>query len=340
MIVTVVEQAAGLLRKTYIRRSLVLVSLILVASPARAQSIDPPVTRPLDFSDLVGAYRIQSTANRSEVHVEQPVLLKVMIQGKGPEKYHPRLEKLNIFPTDAPEQFFIEPMPDLTRALPDKDVWEFTFRLRPKSTDVTHLPGLKLVMYNPARRKFQPSYADAIPLTVIPALEPDIKLDLKVVQAPDSFYEIRPLTHPSHWREYLTAGVLFGMPIACLAWYLAWRRRHPDGENVRARRRSLAARTALGRLQTAKQAAEVSAAVAVYLRDRLDFPAHEATAPEVRRFLLRWGVSRQCAQQWSAFLADCDAARFEGRKPPLAERLSHEAMTLIQALEDHSCSSV
>lgn len=318
-----------------------LATLILfVCAPLHAQSLDPPVVgRPPDFSEIVGAYQISSHSDVEEVRVEQPVLLTVVIEGSGPEKYHPRQEKLKIFPKDAQESFYIEPLPEKAQAFPEKGLWQFVYRLRPKSEDVEFIPGLKLTMYHPARRKFQPSYADPIPLTVKPAQEKEITLDLKVVQAPESFFAIRPLAPRFPWRSWLFAALILGTPLLCLLGYLRWRRLHADADSQRRKRRTLAARTALARLGASMEAAQVEHVAAGYLRDRLDFPPLEPTTSEVRRFLLRRGFSKDLARRWADFFATCAAERFSPTGPTLNGQLNRDAMALIQALEDHPCLS-
>src|SRR5262249_26335745 len=158
---------------------------------------EPPVVPPVagmpeDFSRIVGAYRIQAEANPTEVEVEQPIVLKVTVHGKGPAAWQPAQENLKIFPASAANDFFIEPVPDLKRIMPEKGVWEFVYRLRPKSTDVTAIPSLKLAFFNnQGRPRFQDSYADPIPITVKPAQPKDIDLKLDVLSAPAYFFETR-----------------------------------------------------------------------------------------------------------------------------------------------------
>src|SRR5262249_11966680 len=127
----------------------------------------------------------------AEVEVEQPVLLRVLIQGKGPTEWQPAQEKLKIFPPSAANDFFIEPVPDLKSHAPGTDVWEFVYRLRPKTTEVVAIPTLKLAIYNPDRRRYQQSSADPIPLTVKPPQPKDIEIKLNVLSAPERFFETR-----------------------------------------------------------------------------------------------------------------------------------------------------
>src|SRR5688500_18054613 len=124
----------------------VLITLLLIA-PAHAQpSVEPPVRgRPPQFSQVVGTYSVQASAAPAEVPVEQPITLRVLIAGKGPEKYQPQRARLHLFPDDWEQDFYIEPAPDEDHALPAEGAWEFVYRLRPKHQRVTAIDGIKLV---------------------------------------------------------------------------------------------------------------------------------------------------------------------------------------------------
>jgi hypothetical protein len=86
-----------------------------------------------------------------------------------------------------------------------------------------------------------------------------------------------------------------------------------------------------------KESAPVWSVFADYLRERLAFPAEEATPDDVRRFLRRHSVSRPIADRVAALLAACDAARFSGPDAVQANSMGPEASRLIDALEDDLC---
>lgn len=315
--------------------------LLMTAGVSFAQ-VEPPVRdRPVDFSGIVGTFSISSSAAPTRVEVEQPILLTVRIRGNGQVGYLPEQRKLRIFPPETDADFFVEAAPDLAKVTPvdGENLWEFVYRLRPKSIDAKLIPGLKLVMYHPGRRKFQPAFADAIPINVAPPKAPEIKLNLKVVEAPESFFVWRG--GDSNWvavRRVLFAAVVLGVPLACVVGALLWRRRHPSVEHVLARRRSRSAAKALAVLSAGQQAPERVAAVLVaYLNERLDFRALEATGVEVAGFLARRGAAKETQRRWSNVLDACAACRF-GRAAP--NGLDAEAVALVHALEEERCLSV
>src|SRR5260370_913418 len=91
----------------------------------------------------------------------------------------------------------------------------------------------------------------------------------------------------------LVALALLVPPLACAAWYVVWRCRYPDAGRQKQRRRSRAARQALARLQQAARAAVehraplTAAALADYLRERLDLTVAEPTPAEAGACLRR-----------------------------------------------------
>ncbi|MFO0964354.1 MAG: hypothetical protein U0793_02030 [Gemmataceae bacterium] len=323
---------------------IVLFLCLCLPASAAGQTVDPPVAgRPPDFSGIVGQYRIQAVARPTEVDLEQPILLTVIIQGSGPAEWQPMQEKLRLFPGEADTDFFIASAPELKKRDPDKGVWEFVYRLRPKATEVRAIPSLKLVVYNPSRRRYQTSFADPIPITVKPAQLKEIEPKLNVVAAPEVFFQTRSDSGFSFWSSgalrAFEALALVGAPVVCVAGLLLWRRRHPNAEQARARQRSRAARLALQALKDAPDEAEKIGAVAgAYLRDRLEFPALEATPPEVALFLARRGAPKETQRRWATFFAQCAAQRF-ARSRPEQNHLRDEAMGMILALEDPSCLS-
>lgn len=313
------------------RGLLALAGFFFLAQPALAQ-------------DLVGIYVIRSEADKKQVEVEHPVLLTVTIQGKVPPgQAPPQQEKLRIFTEKAEEKFFIDPLPEKAQVLPEEGVWLFVYRLRPKSTSVEYIPSLKLTMLNPVRKKSQSSFADPIPLKVLPARKREAAPPLKVLRAPETFLQLRSLSGSGVFprptvRSILGGSILFSVPLVCAIGCWLWKRGNPNLAKVDARRRSRAAQRALQSLAVPPAGPEAVEALALsYVRDRLDFPSREATAPEVELFLKRRGVSKALARRWALFFHLCAQGRFAPGEGPATPTLAEEAADLIRALEDQPC---
>ena len=171
--------------------------LLLLAWPvpllAQRGPIDPPVVgRPVDFSNVGGKYAIQATAEPTEVHVEEPITLRIVITGEGPEEYQPRRAYLRLFPA-WDDDFYVQEVPEEHQANPDKKRWLFVYRLRPKHTKIDVIDGIKLVFYNPdkpGKVKFETSRAE--PIAIVVKSRPEWSPEVLPPSVPDSFY---------HWSD-------------------------------------------------------------------------------------------------------------------------------------------
>lgn len=284
---------------------------------------NPPVSgRPLNFSGLVGFWRIDSQADRKEVRVEEPLLLTIALQGQGPvgPAGLPDQAALNIFPKTAHQDFFIDPVPEMKTAAPERNVWTFVWRLRPRHRKVTEIPGLELAYWYPARTRYQRSYADPLPLKVLPPAASEVEPPTaKTVQFPPEAFELL-FTVEDLRRGYepwapnpllLVAGSMLP-PAVCLL-LLAFRGSRSATTARKNRERSEAAKQALKRLESERAPETVSAILATYLHARFDFGPREASPAEVTRFLACIGLDRNALADWRKLLQDCDAARF-GRR--------------------------
>ena len=138
---------------------------------------------------------------------------------------------------------------------PNQQTWEFAYRIQPKGDDVTSVPSVPFVFFNPdiqyPHKGFQVAYTDPIPLTVKPH-----EIYAVPLNAPDNLLRLatgsellavqKPGPAPDAW---VMALLLLAPPLLCAAWYFAWRRLYPDAAGMARQRRSHAARRALHSLR-------------------------------------------------------------------------------------------
>jgi hypothetical protein len=340
-------------------------AVLLLAGVGRAD--EPPVrNRPSNFSDAVGTFEISTEAKPTELRVGQALTFTVRITATGPVQAppsRPNLRELTAFQ----QSFYIESLPgaDDSAGADDKTAWEFAYRLKPRDEHVDAVPSLPFVYYKPAppgsggRGSFQTIYAPRLPLTVKPAGEPaptQGPKDVPAVQAPESVFQIvegpAVLRRPVDWdlAGPVAAGVvLIGMPAACVAWYLLWRRRYPDAARLARQRRGQAARHALRALDALRkqaadeQARQAAAVVALYLRERIQLRAAAPTPEEAAAHLRRAGVSAGTSDAVAGFFRSCDVARFAPDAlrsgTPAADGWAAAAGSLILTLEAEPCLS-
>ena len=324
-----------------VAKCLLCVSMSLWFNAVSGAQEPPLANRPAQFSNIVGSYSIEVRATPREVPVEEPVTLHVTLTGKGPAKYQPDRKHLKLFPESWAGEFYIEPVPDQDRASPEEGTWDLVYRLRPKHTKATAIDGIKLVYYDPAARKYQTRYAEPIEITVKPRQPaPELPGNLLVKTAPASFYELAsaesmqavwsgPWTLPA----WALVGSVVGSPLLSLVG--VWLVRRFGRAGRRRHERSAAAGAALESL-TVAHGEPVWQILARYLRERVGYPAAEATPDEVRRFLRRHGASRAVADQVAAVLRSCDTARFAS--PVIAAGPDRAVVArLIDTLEDDLC---
>jgi hypothetical protein len=323
-------------------------ALLLVWTPTAAAQLEPPVSdRPADFSNIVGKYKIEISAEPTEVHVEDAITLRVQIIGEGAEKYQPNRRHLRLFPESWKDDFHVQEMQDKNEVLPDKKTWVFVYRLKPKHVKVDTIEDIKLVYYDPniaRKNKYVTQYATSIKITVKPkpeALEPE--LDVRAV--PESFYvcaessavlaRSTPGFPPTGFQLAL---LLTAPPVACLVAGFAWRRFFPDEIRRARRQRGAAARRAHGQLQAG--GATAWDVVRRYLHERFDFPASDPTPTETAGFLKRRGFAKELCEQTRAFFQACDAERFTTGAESNRKHLADAAVRLIEALEADPCARV
>jgi hypothetical protein len=317
--------------------SVLLVSPLLLAQTA---ANEPPLTnRPANFSRVVGQFRIESLAEPTLVEVEKPVLLKVRITGEGEKGFLPQRKFLKIFPDQFADQFFVEDLPELDRLASADKTWEFAYRLRPKSTAVEFIPGLKLVYYHPSRKKYASSFTEAIPLTVKPAAQPELPLPAaKVILAPESFFQTASAEASLSWRPATSPGPgslleLLALGVAVFLLF-AFGRRGTD--------RAIQSERARLHLEYATSIRHLRGAMINYLHRRLHLKDPDWIGAEVIQSLRRLGMERALLIRFQTFFAECDEARFSPNPaPPEAalDRLSADAQQLIHFLEADPCAA-
>jgi len=312
---------------------------LLIAWPAQ----DPPVAgRPVDFSNVVGQYTLQVTAEPTEVHVEEPITLRILITGKGPEQSQPKREHLRLFPA-WDDDFYVQEIREEHTVDRAKMTWLFVYRLRPKHAKIDVIDDIKLVFYNPDKPgKFKYETRRAEPIAIVVKPRPEAKIDVPLpLSAPDSFYRwtdgpgLLSRTPPSPNLSVIhLAWFLAVPPLVCLLGVWARRRYFPDDVVRLQRQRSIAAKRALAQLQAGPDPAWI--VLGRYLRERFDLAVDDPTPADVAAFLRRRGFAKQVCAACLAYFHARDAVVYASASIP--PHLSEEAARLIRALEADPCA--
>ncbi len=243
------------------------------------------------------------------------------------------------------EQFYIEEPSSEEPTRPDERTWQFVYRLKPRRTNVSEIPSLPFVYFNPylltANKGFQVIYTDAIPLHVLPHETVQVP-----VQAPESAFTLATgsgvLDRQTAWTPPgMVTRIVFLLtpPLICGIWYVCWRRMYPDAALQARQRRSCAARQALPKLHAARRlnaeecANRAAAIVTNYLQQRLDLGVAEPTPREIGILFAQRACSRALTEQAVRFFEVCDRSRFLPVTISERPNLPDSAIQLILTVE-------
>jgi len=327
-----------------------LLALMIVApvSPAAEDDEPPIVGQPPHFNGAVGRFRVTAIADPVKLQAEDPLTYTVRVTATAEVKQPPQRSPLAEFPGFA-SGFYIEDIGPPGGTHPDDKTWEFAYRLKPKNTAVQSIPGFPFVFFRPGllppSRGYMTARVPERPITVTPREGMPGITPTQPIRGPEAAFVLAEgdvLRRDGDGRlpgSLSLALLLLAPPACCLAWYYAWRRVHPDAARRAHRRRSRAAREALRSLRgidrrqdPEDRACRAAAAVAGYLRQRLELPMSEPTPAEAETHLRGHGVSEKLASQTAECLRTCAAVRFAPKPPPSAD-LAANAAQLVLALE-------
>lgn len=320
-------------------------ALVVMLSACLNQGADglapPTIHQPADFNGAVGAFRIQAHAEPVTLKVGESLAFTVRIDAREPAQVAPRrpdLQRLDLFT----RLFYIEDLPAPLQNSGRTGPWEFAYGLTPRpGAHVEEIPALPFVYYKPnlpPDLAYQTIRTEPIPLTVRPRTQAAV-VSVQPVR-PDAAYHLDSapgiLSHdqaarmPPGWA--LALGLLLP-PLLCVAWYLAWRHRHPDAVRARRVQQSGAARRALHRLASSVNGEPVLV-VTGYLQQRLGLTVAEPTPAEVAGHLCKAGVSSALADKTAGFYRDWDRLRFGPADGDGHQSLGRLAAELILAIEE------
>ena len=147
-----------------VARSAVL--LALRSAVRAADDDDPPaVGQPDYFNGAVGKFGVATAADPRQVQAEDPITYTVHVTADQ-LKQPPKRPVLADFP-DFKEGFYIEDIAPPEGNHPDEKTWEFVYRLKPKNTTITAIPGFPFVFYRPGPG-YQTKFAPEIEIGVVP----------------------------------------------------------------------------------------------------------------------------------------------------------------------------
>lgn len=309
----------------------------------------PPNGRPANFTGAVGTYNITVIAEPTSVRVGDPITLTIEIRGDGPIETLP--------PPDLAADPFL---PVSFRVPREKLAGEangsrkrFTQVIRAARANVTEIPAIEYPYFDPDLELYIVALSTPIPLVVAPAAELDAEALVEIAGVPSEqpTAELRVLDglrgNETHEHELLRGASTLSLHALVLVMFvppaiflLAWggatyvQRRGPvqrrSGNALRnARRRLERARS----LPPREAVAEVAAALAGYLADRLNEPVARFTGQTAVEFLQQRQITPETLNRWRDVIERCEQTSFGGIANGDTATLSKQARECLRALE-------
>lgn len=313
----------------------------------------PTENQPSGFYGLVGLYTISAQASPTDVSVGDPITLTLRIGGSPylkPVRW-PELEKV-----PALAQNFRIPS---EKASPEFLQGQKTFvqTIRAKNSQVTEIPAIPLVTFDPKTGSYRTVASEPIPLTVATsqvlgsddlvgfARQPENREVEAIQEGLAANYEgddVLQNTSFSLGTMILSPGplILWLLPLLSLAGSVTVKvthRTHPA--QVAAKRRRQAAPRALQDLHnlralpSAEQAERLGQVLCQYVGDRFDKTAGSLTAQECEQTVLEAGVPQDLAARIQQIVSTCEAARYAPQGTEGDEAMHTEAQELIKAVD-------
>ncbi len=311
----------------------------------------PMEGRPATFAGAVGLLDIETRAEPTRVRVGDPIELTIDVFGEGPVATlpppllaaHPALEAQFRIPDHAPAGQYTEGRR------------RFTVTIRARHDQVREIPAIEYPYFDPDAERFITPASDPIPLQVEPAAEiatPDLTPDENAgnagngtaLEALDGLHGIETretvlLAQVKPVSPVLVRTVMAGPPVAFgLLWAATTLVQRRSADPVR-RRRGAALRRASRRVAAVRhhppreRGAEIEAALAGYLADRLGEPPARFTGTTAVAHLRERGVNPDVVERCARVIGQCEQMTFGGGSEDEGDRLSDDAIACLRALE-------
>jgi hypothetical protein len=313
----------------------------------------PTDNQPPGYYGLVGRYTIATQASPTEVSVGDPITLTIRIGG-NPYLKPVRWPDLANVPALA-EHFRIPS----EKASPELQQGHkvFTQTIRAKSDQVTAIPAIPLVTFDPQAHTYRTLTSAPIPLTVA-ASQVLGSEDLVGFSRQPRNREVEAIREGlaanyegddalENQRFSLTAMalspgplVIWGLPLLSLAGSILLKLAYRTSpEQVAAKRRRQAAARALQGLRdlralpSADQPEKLGQLLCQYVGDRFGKTAGSLTAQECRETVLQAGIAADLAGRLEQVVSTCEAARYASQANEIDQTAERNVQELIKTID-------
>ena len=317
----------------------------------------PETGKPAGFKGAVGQFRMTASVDKKELKQNEPVTLKVILEGEGnvetlPKPGVPELSGFKIYEGDSSTDLFKTGL-----QIGGRKSFEFIFI--PTESGELSIPPLEFSFFDPRRETYQVLRTPEFPLQVTPSNEP-LRLPAEIAQkeafkkdvrleAQDIRYIHEELSggRPARILSFLYQGLALANAAGfSLVLYGMLRRRREAllSRDPALRRRTLAKRMALRRMKDLGRLAkssrseeahqfigEADKVLTEYLSNRFNISAYQFTREWVERTLGEaWGEEEPLLQRIRQFYELTSETRFGRGIPPVEER--NKILELIETV--------
>ena len=308
-----------------------------------------PPNAPPRFSDAVGSFRLDARADRTEIEVGEPVILKVSVSGRG-----------NIATLDEPALELPTMIDRYDLQISDKinrkqtiisGTKSFNYTLVPRSSGIHTIPPIELSYFNPSNQQYTSLRSEPIIINVTGTASP---ATATIAETDFPANDIAGLiTSVPQWKTRNLIPLhrnIWPYLVVILPWMLLLGlflyRRHAlrlqnDAHFARNRRAHPLARKHL-KLAEKRLAQDqpipfyeaISQALIGFIGDRLNMPAHGMHRKQLDRLLAQNDVPVPTRKALYTLLDECDQARFSPIRPShdIMETATDRAAALITDL--------
>ncbi len=332
------------------------------SAPVEVEILPLPLNPPKGFeSTNVGSWRLSAEASPERVPLNQPITLRLTLEGKG------NLRNISLPPLpDIPGLKAYEPTTS-ERLSTSRNLFggrrTFEYLLMPTKTGAFTLPAFQLVFFDPAQKKYRTAKTSPIklrvdagtsaaPLALGPGAAAIAQPGDQAVNVLDAS-GLKPLRYkgvlkrpqkPLHLRPWFIPLVLSPFFVWLLIGLIHIGRRAFSGSGA-ANRGKGAGRRLKARLSKAEKLlkagdadafyAEIASALGAYLSDKLARASAGMTRPEIRGALSDMGAPPEVLDALEALLDTCDAGRFAPGSTEAAtmQKVRDDALNTMQRLE-------
>ncbi len=329
-----------------------------VTTVATCRDVDvlplPEADRPPLFNGAVGTFDIDTTASPTEVAVGDPITLVVTLSDRssGPGGLDvlpaPELDRVT-----ALEEEFRVPRESLAGVVSGRTK-RFTQTIRARSDEVTSIPAIPFVFFDPSTRRYETVESTPIPISVTPTRTitsadvrgedriPGTSEDLGDVAGgllanttgPDALLSIQ---QAPGWG--LVLAIVAGPPVLAIGLGVLrplTRRRHGEPHRRRARRAGRLARQALAAVADvpeSERGATIIAAVCTYVADRLGVPSAGFMRGDAVASLERREVPQDLVERFDAILTEAEQLQYARSDRRTTASLIASAEDLVEELD-------